>query len=459
MLHDMTTGPIRAHVLRMMTFMLAGMVVQTLYSLIDIYWVGRLGKEAVAAVSLASNLMFVVVAVTQMLSAGAVALIAQAAGRRDHPGVQRLFNQAQSLSVVTGLVFLVVGFALEERFARTLASDAETTRLAIDFLDWYIPASAVQFTMAGLASALRGTGNLKPGLIAQTASVLLNIVLAPLFIFGWLGLPALGVAGAGLATFIAAAASVLGLALYLGRASTYLRVDYAQWRPDGKLWGRMLMIGLPAGGEFLLMAVYLGLIYVVIRPFGPEAQGGFGIGLRIMQAGFMPAVCLSFGAAAVAGQNFGAGRFDRVRATFAESAKIGIAFMVAFTVLCHVAPEAMVAVFSPEPAIVAIGGDYLRYISYNFVASALILIAGGMFQGLGNTWPSLVASASRLLLFIVPLLWLSHRPGFTLHHVWWTSVVSVTVQAVFILLLLRWEFRRKLVEPDGSAPRAMAVAQ
>ncbi|TXH03553.1 MAG: MATE family efflux transporter [Nevskiaceae bacterium] len=443
-MQNMTEGAIRSHVLRMMLFMLFGMFVQTLYALVDIWWVGHLGKQAIAAASVASNLMFVVIAVSQTLGVGTVALVSQAYGRRDEAAVQRLFNQSQSLSVIAGLVFLALGYASAATYAKRLASDAETAALVCQFLAWFVPAMALQFSMAGLGSALRGIGNMKPGLLAQTGSVLLNMILAPFLIFGWGTGHPLGVAGASLATFLATLAAVVALMFYLRRDATYLRVDFAQWRPDWALWRRMLLIGLPSGVEFLLMSVIIGLIYAVIRPFGAEAQAGFGIGMRIMQAGFMPAVALSFAAAAVAGQNYGARAHDRVRQTFVESAKLNIAFMMVFTLLCHLAPEAMMRLFSSDPVVVDIGGGYLRVISWNYVASGLILVAAGLFQGIGNTVPSLLASSSRLLFFVLPVWWLSQQPQFQLSQVWTLSVISVLLQMCFSLWLLRREFGLKL---------------
>lgn len=443
-MQDMTTGAIRGHVLRMMAFMLVGMFTQTLYALVDIYWVSRLGKEAIAAVSLASNLMFVVLAVSQTLSVGAVALVSQAFGAKDERRVQYLFNQAQAQSIAAALLFLVLGFAARDLYAERLAGDATTAILAKSFLNWFLPAQCLMFLMTGLGSALRGIGAMRPGLVAQMGSVLLNLLLAPFLIFGWGTGLALGVAGAALATFIATLAAVLGLVWYLGRAGTYLRVDFGQWKPDWALWRRMLGIGLPSGAEFLIMSLILGLIYWIIRPFGAEAQAGFGIGMRLMQAGFMPAVALSFALAAVAGQNFGARKPDRVRASFLEGAKLNIAFMLLFTAICHLAPERMLGWFSGEPLVISVGADYLRYVSWNYVASGLIMVAAGLYQGLGNTVPSLLASASRLLTFIVPVLWLSTRPGFNLHQVWFVSAASVFLQMLLSLGLLRREFRLKL---------------
>jgi len=437
----MTRGSVRSHVVRMMLFILTGLAFQTLYALVDIYWVGRLGKQAVAAVTLSSNLMFVSLALTQMLSVGCVALVSQAAGRKEHDRVQYLFNQAQSLSSCAGLVFLGLGWALRDVYAERLAGDAATAALAKSFLTTFLPALALQFTMVGLGSALRGIGDMRPGFIAQTASVLLNMVLAPFLIFGWLSGHPLGVGGAALATLLSTVAAVAGLILYLRRGKTFLKVSLSAWRPDWQLWRQMVGIGLPAGAEFLVMSVIIGVVYAVTRPFGAQAQAGFGIGSRVMQAGFMPAVAISFSAAAVVGQNFGAGAFGRVREVLRESVKLAVAFMVAFIVLCQVAPSALMKLFSSEPAVVDAGTDYLRTVSYNYVASGLVFAFAGIFQGLGNTWPSLAASLSRAVVFVFPVLWLSSQPGFDLHTIWLFSVLTVTLQCVVSGLFLRRELK------------------
>lgn len=457
MQHDMTQGPIRGHVLRMTIFMLVGMFTQTLYALVDIYWVSRLGKEAVAAVSIATNLMFVVLAASQTLSVGAVALVSHAFGRKDEVSVQRLFNQAQCLSMVAGVLYLLLMLALKNEYVGRLASNASTAALAGSFLDWFLPSQSLLFVMTGLGSALRGIGNVKTGLQAQVGSVLLNMLLAPFLIFGWLTHHPFGVAGAAMASFIGTLAATIGLTLYLMRKSTYLRINFAHWLPDLALWQKMLGIGLPSGAEFLLMTVILSVIYLVVRPFGAQAQAGLGIGMRIMQAGFMPAVALSFSVAAVAGQNYGARNFTRVRQTFTEGAKLTIGFMLLFTLVSEIGSASMMRVFSKEPSVVDVGADYLHFIAINYVASGLVFVAAGMFQGLGNTLPSLLASASRLITFVLPVLWLSQQAAFQLHQVWWTSVASVVVQTIVGLSLLRREMNRRLREAPSSETVAVAA--
>jgi Na+-driven multidrug efflux pump len=206
----------------------------------------------------------------------------------------------------------------------------------------------------------------------------------------------------------------------------------------------MIDIGLPAGGEFGLMSVYAGVVYWIIRDFGSAAQAGFGIGVRLMQAIMLPAMAISFAVAPVAGQNFGARRADRVRQTFLSAAAIGTLLMLLVTALCHLSPQAMIRLFSKEPEVVAFGAEYMRIISYNFVASGLIFTCSGLFQALGNTWPPLGSSLTRLLLFAIPAMLLSQRPGFEIRDVWHLSVATVCVQAVVSLLLLRRELERKL---------------
>lgn len=441
--HDMTRGRVRGHVVRMTLFVLTGLTVQNLYALVDIYWVSRLGKEAVAAVALSSNLMFVSFALTQVLSVGCVALVAQAAGRKDHAEVQRVFNQAQSLALCAGLCFLLLGLGFSRPYAEGLAGDATTAALALSFIRGFIPALALQFAIVALGSALRGIGDMKPGLIAQTSSVLFNMLIAPFLIFGWLTGHALGVGGAALATLIATAAAVLGLAIYMARGKTFLRVRFSEWRPHWPTWKKMMSIGLPAGVEFLLLSITMGTIYAVTSSFGPQAQAGFGIGSRLMQAGFMPAVAVSFSVAAVVGQNYGAGATERVREAVRESQKLVLSFMIFFTALCQIAPAAMVGLFASEPEVIAAGVDYLRTISWGYVASGVIFVSAGVFQGLGNTWPSLLASGLRALIFVGPLIVMSKRPGFTLHRIWLASLVTVFLQLGLQQFLLRRELRLK----------------
>lgn len=453
-MQDLTTGPVTRHLLKTTGFMLVTMLFQTLYFLVDLYWVGRLGREAVAAVGISGNLLFVVLAVSQMLAVGATTLISHAAGRKDHERALLIFNQAQVLSMLVGALFLAIAMTIRVPYALAMSADARTAALAADYLLWYIPASALQFGMVAMSAALRGTGNFKPGMVVQTATVILNMILAPFLIFGWGTGRALGVMGAAVATFVAVAVGSVWLWLYFRPADAYLRFRRADWTPRLDLWGAMLRIGLPAGAEFALMAVYLFVVYAIARPFGAAAQAGFGIGMRVLQAGFMPVVALGFAVAPVAGQNVGARLAPRVRETFRSAVSLSAGAMLVFAILCHIAPAAMIGVFSNDPQVIAVGVEYLRIVSWNFVASGIIFVASSMFQALGNTLPALMASFVRILIVVVPAIAMSKMAGFALSWIWYLSMGAVALQMVISLLLLRREFRLRLeVVPAGPTSR------
>ncbi len=329
-------------------------------------------------------------------------------------------------------------------YVAALGADARTTELAADYLLWFIPAMSLQFAMVSMGAALRGTGNFKPGMIVQTTTVIVNLVLAPLLIFGWgTGRP-LGVAGAAIASLLAIAIGSIWLSFYFVSNTAYLKFVRRAWKPDFPLWRRILGIGLPAGAEFALVAVYLFVVYVVSRPFGSAAQAGFGIGMRIIQAGFMPVVALGFAVAPVAGQNFGAGHPQRVRDTFRSAAVMAGAVMLAWTVVCLVFGAPMVRFFSADPQVVRVGAEYLGIVSWTFAASGVVYVGSSMFQAMGNTLPALMASLVRIVVVAVPAFMLSRLPGFDLHWIWYLSVIAITAQLVLNLLLLRREFNRKL---------------
>jgi putative MATE family efflux protein len=456
MMQDLTKGPVGRHIVQLSAFIALSTVFQTLYFLADLYFVGRLGKEALAGVGLAGNLMMAVLALTQSLGVGTTSLVAQAMGAGNPRRAGRVFNQALVLSLVAGLGFFLVGFAARHAYARWLAADPVTADFGVRYLDWFVPALALQFPLVAMGAALRGIGDMKVPTLLQILTVVLNIVLAPVLMFGWgTGRP-LGGAGTARASVIAVCFGCVVLPAYFRWRGGPLRFARADWPPDLKLWGQVLRIGLPAGGEFALIALYLMLVYDIIRPFGAAAQAGFGTGARVMQALFLPAVAIGFATAPVAGQNFGARLGERVRETFRTAASMSVAVMVVLTAVCQVAPARLVGVFTSDPGVVAFGSQYLRIISWNFVASGVVFVTSSVFQGMGHTLPPLIGSTLRLVLFAVPAYALSRHPGFEIRHVWYLSLASVFVQVGLNLWFLRREFARRLGALD-AAPAVVAV--
>jgi len=455
---DLTQGSIVRNILAMAAPMAAGMIFQTLYFLVDLYFVAGIGDAAVAGVGAAGTLMFVIMALTQVLGVGAVALIAQAVGRRDRSDANLVFNQSLLFAGVCALATLVGGYTLARGYVGSIAADAATQQAGVTYLYWFLPGLALGFAQVVMGSALRGTGIVKPTMAIQALTVLLNALLAPVMIAGWgTGVP-LGVAGAGLASSVSIAVGIVLLAWYFVRLEKYVGFDAHLWHPQLKVWKRMLEVGLPAGGEFALMFIYMGVIYWVISGHGPAAQAGFGIGSRIMQSIFMPAMAIAFAAGPIASQNFGAGQGARVRETFAKALLLNTVVMVLVTVFLQWRPEVLVAFFTPEAEAQAVGATFLRIISWTFIAQGVVFTCSGVFQGLGNTIPAMLSSAVRLAVFVPFAVWLSAQPGFHLDEVWYLSVATVWLQATVSYLLMRQQFRRRLAAgPRQSAPAPAAV--
>jgi putative MATE family efflux protein len=443
-MRDLTQGPIPGNLVQMAVPIAVGMLAQTLYFLVDLYFVAQLGDAAIAGVSAAGIAMFFVMALTQTLGVGTAALVSQAVGRKDSNDANLVFNQSLVLAAICLAATLIGGYALTEGYMRSIAADAATADAGTSYLYWFLPGLALQYVSIVMMSALRGTGVVQPTMIVQMVTVLLNVVLAPVLIAGLgTGRP-LGVAGAGLASTISIAAGVLLLSFYFVRLEKYVDFRAGLWRPRFAVWGRMLNIGLPAGGEFALMFIYMAVIYWVIRDFGAAAQAGFGVGTRLMQAIFLPAMAIAFATGPIAGQNYGAKQYARVRETFRTAAIMSSVLMLALTLVCQWNPGWLVAKFTSDPEVIAVGSDFLRVISWNFVASGLIFTCSGIFQGLGHTWPALASSSSRLLTFVLPAIWLSTLPDLKLEHVWHLSVASVATQVIVSLVLLHRVMRARL---------------
>ncbi|GAB1344881.1 MATE family efflux transporter [Gemmatimonas sp.] len=448
-MRDLTTGSIPGHLIRLAMPMALGMIFQTMYYLVDLWFVTRLGDAAVAGVSAAGNVQFIVMALTQVLGVGTMPLIANAVGRKDRDDANLVFNQSVVWAFVCAFITLVGGFGLAGAYMQAVGADDATRAAGLDYLYWYLPGLGLQFALVSMGAALRGTGIVKPTMLVQMVTVVMNIVLAPVLIAGWGTDRPLGVAGAGLASSIAIAVAVLLMLVYFVRLEHYVGFRRELLTARWDVLARMLRIGVPPGAEFALMFLFTAVIYFVIRDFGAAAQAGYGIGSRVMQSIFLPAMAVAFSAAPLAGQNMGAGKMERVRDTFRWAAIIGSGLMAVLTLMCQWRPEWFVQGFTEEAAVLAVATEFLRTISWNFVASGLIFTCSGLFQALGNTVPSLISSASRLVTFAGPALILAQRPGFRLRHVWVLSVVTMTLQAAFTLWLLNGEMKRRSTVADA----------
>jgi putative MATE family efflux protein len=442
----------------MATPIAVGLLVQTLYYLVDLYFVSRLGEVALAGVGAAGNTMFLVLSLTQMLSVGTLATVSHAVGAGDRERANRVFNQAVMLAALLALGTLLAGYlGLADAYIGAIGADPATVEAGSTYLHWFMPTIALQFAMAAMGGALQGTGIVKPTMMVQVLSVLANVVLTPILVAGWLTGRPMGVAGAALATTLSAGFGVGLMAAYFLKLETYVRFDAAAMRPHRGTLARMLAVGVPAGGQFAHKFVYMAIVYAVIRDFGAPAQAGFGVGSRVMQAVFLPALAVAFAVPAIVGQNFGAREAARVRATFRTATWINVVFMLSLTLLCQWRPEALVGAFSDDPAVLGVATVFMTLISWNFVPTGINLTCSGAFQGMGNTLPALTSVSTRLLTFALPAFWMARQPWFRIEHVWYLSVATVLLQAFVSLALLRREYGLRLRFAAGLAPPSAAA--
>jgi len=448
---DLTTGSVSRHLLNTTAMMLVGMVLQTLYVLVDLYWVGHIGTTAVTAAGIGGNVAFIVLAATQALGVGTTSLIAQAAGRKDSSEATHVFGQSQLMAVFIGAAFFFVSLVARDSYVTLLAADAATAAMAHEFLRFFLPAMALQFPLVSMGAALRGTGRFGPGMWVHAGSVALNMILSPIFMFGWGPGQPMGIAGAALGTLVSVAVGTVGMAWYFLPQDAYLRFATVRWKLDLPRWRAILRIGIPAGAEFAFLAAYMVVVYSVARPFGAAAQAGFGIGMRVLQSGFLPVVALGFAVGPVAGQNFGAGKFDRVKATFRDAAGMAGGAMLIFATVAHFLPEYLIRPFSTDPLVLAAGVTYLRIVSFSFVPSGITFVTSSFFQGLGNSVPPLISAATRTVLQVALIVTLSRWPGFSLTWIWWLAVSTIGLQLAMNLWFLRREYRERLIMPAAVA--------
>ncbi|GBQ12216.1 MATE family efflux transporter [Swaminathania salitolerans] len=447
-MRDLTQGSVARLLVGMAGFIGFGLIVQTLYVLVDLYFVSQLGGRAVAGVAAGGSVLFCAMALSQIISVGALSLIAQAIGAREMGRTQTLFEQTLGMSVLACLLTIVGIRTAGDGFVTLLSADEETAQAARRYLFALMPSLALLFPNAALGAALRAGGVVGVPMLIQSATVLLNAGLAPVLVMGWGTGHSYGVAGAGYASSIAVALGSLFLVALLGRLAPQFRLRLAM--PRLSVWRQIVSIGLPASAEFFVMFLISGCAYWALRRFGADAQAGFGIGSRVMQAVFLPAMALAFAATPIAAQSVGAGQVDRVRQVFRVAALSGGAIMLALSALCHLRPELMIEFFTDKPQVLGYATGYLRIVSWNFVAVGLVFTCSALFQGLGNTVPALISTASRLVTFVLPIGLLARWPGTRIEDYWHVSNVSAVIQAGLSLVLLRRALGR--LGKRGPAP-------
>ncbi len=429
----MGTAPVGRLLLQFSLPALVGMLVSATYNIVDTAFVGRLGHEAIAALTLVWPVQLVMMAVSLGVGVGANSLIARSLGAGDHAAANRAGAQAILLSLVSGLVMMFVVLTWTDPILRLLGARPDTIGLSRDYIRTIVWGATTVFFPMVANNLIRAEGNPNLSMAIMIAGAVTNVVLDPLLIFGIGPFPAMGVGGAALATVIAQTLStVLYVAYFISRASGY-HFHPREFAPAPRLWSRIYAVGLPSMTIQLSGSVVTAVANNTVVRFGSMPLAASGVMFRLFSLAVMPCLGIGQGALPLIGYNFGARQRGRVRAVLVKAGLAATALTASFSVLLLLFPRLFVGLFSRDPVFTALAARALRIGATCFAGVGVSVIATSFFQGIGRALPAMLLSLTRqLILYLPALLILSRLFGLT--GFWAALPVSDGLAAVAALV-------------------------
>ncbi len=430
---------------------LIGMSIQTLYMIVDMFFVGRVSPEALTALAFNMPLVFLAMGLTFGLGTGITAVIAQAVGARDRLRADRAAEHAVLLGAAVAALTTGSAIVFGVPLLHALGVPAELVPQAWSYfrvLAWGYPFMVLAIFFR---SILSGEGNVKTPVIIQGAATLLNIGLDPLFIFTF----GMGVAGAALATIVSQAAAALAFIhlLFVARLS-YVRFNLRNFRYDPAIARSICVIGLPASLSFLVMSVGGGVLNRILVEYTPDAVAALQIGSRLDHVVILPQVAVASGLVTLVGMFHGARRGDLLRGIVRYAMAWTILLSLAIAAAFHVLAPALVAFFTDSPAIRSLGVDYLRVVVFAYPFIGVSILTGRALQGLGRGSPELWLSLLRVILISAPLAWaVTFWLRWPVEWVWYSSLAGTVISACIALLWLTLGLRTAIRTSGEGAPQ------
>lgn len=379
-------------------------ILQTMYQLTDTFWVGRLGTDAVAAVSISFPIIFLIISLGIGLGIAGTILVAQYAGKQDQETIDYTSSQTILMVSLVSLVLGALGYFLSPAMTMLMTDDPNVIGPATSYMEISFIGLIFMFTYMIFQSLLRGVGNVKTPMYIVFGTVMLNLVLDPLLIFGYGPIPAMGVTGAAISTIgTQAVASIIGIAL-LASGKYGIKIRLSHFKPDYPLIYKMFKIGFPSSVEQSTRALGLTVMTLLVTTFGTLTVAAYGIGTRILMFVIIPAMGLSMATSTLVGQNIGAGKIDRAEKIAMLSTKLAFFILSAVGILTFIFANQIVGVFIPgEAATIESGAYFLRIMSLTFGFIGMQLTLNGVFVGSGNTMISMILAIVSLWVLRFPL--------------------------------------------------------
>lgn len=451
--NKMGVMPVNQLLLNMSLPMMVSMLVQALYNIVDSIFVAKLSENALTAVSLAFPIQTLLIALGTGTGVGVNSLLSKQLGEKDLKQVNRTAMNGIFLAVVSYIVFVVVGIVGVRPFYASQVKDAdpEILTLGVQYLTIVCVCSFGLYAQLIFEKLLQSTGKTLYSMITQAVGAVTNIILDPILIFGLLGMPELGVAGAAVATVIGQiVGGVLGLVFNI-KVNKEITLSVKGFKPDPRTIGNIYKVGVPS---IIMQAIGSVMTYgmnKILITFSSTATAVFGVYFKLQSFFFMPVFGLNNGLIPIVAYNYGAGKRSRVIKAVKCSLVYAFALLLVGFIVFETIPAVLLGMFEASDEMLAIGVPALRIIGVHFLIAWFCIIAGSVFQALGNGVYSMVVSVARQLVVLLPVAFILARLG-GLHAVWWAfpiaELMSFCVSSIFMILI-----NRKVISgiPDNAA--------
>ncbi|CAM2009371.1 MATE family efflux transporter [Acanthopleuribacter pedis] len=403
---DYTKGPITRSIILLAIPMVLEMIMESLFTIADVYFVAQLGSEHVAVLGITESVMVSVFAVGIGLSLATTAIVARRVGEKNAEAARKSATQAVFLSLLMSLPIAALGLLFGKEILMLMGASPETAELGTPYITIMLSTNVILLLLFVNNAIFRGAGDAVLSMKVLWLANFINIVLDPLFIFGWGPFPEMGLTGAAVATCTGRGIGVLFQLVILYRGSGLIRLRDSKIRLDIPLLSRIFRLSLGGIMQWFVATSSWTLLVRVMAMFGENAVAGYTIGVRLVVFALLPAWGLSNAAATLVGQNLGAGNPKRAGICVWRSALLNMAFLGSVAVVFIVWAEPIVALFKPEPEVALVAADCLRIVSYSNLGLAVGLVVVQAFNGAGDTRTPTSVNLLCYWLFQIPVAYL-----------------------------------------------------
>ncbi len=428
---------------------MVSMLVQALYNVIDGIFVARYSADALTAVSLAYPVQMLMIAASTGLGVGVNSLISRRLGARRAEEAREAAKNGIFLQLCAYALFLFFGLLGAKSVMKLLTDSPVLQEMGGEYLRIVCVYSFGLFLSICFERMMQATGNTTLSMLTQLSGAVINIILDPILIFGLLGFPAMGIAGAAYATVTGQILGML-LGLFLNQTrNRELTISFKGFRPDRKAVKGILAVGFPSIIMQSISSVMNVGMNLILMAYGNTAVSVLGVYFKLQSFIFMPVFGLSNGLVAIIGYNYGAKLQKRIYQGVAFALKLAVGIMGVGVILFLLIPQVLLSLFESNGAseLTQLGVTALRIICWHFLLAAVGITLSTVFQAVGKGFYSLIMSLSRQLIVLLPSAWLLSRLG-GLNAIWWSFLISETVSVIICLMMYR-NVNEKLFKPLG----------